>query len=379
MKISVLLSTYNGEAYLREQIESLFSQTFADVNIFIRDDGSSDKTQNILTEYHSYKQITCYTGDHLGFALSMWNLIQICDDAEYYAFCDQDDVWDSDKLEIAVNMLKNEDSSIPLLYCGNVRVTDSSLKTLKSYATREDPVDYLHALIRNHSSGCTSIPIKSMLVVIKKGIPIFLNELLWAAGTAATIQCYSLKGLDVVAALNISTNLHNLVTVIVISMGCSVGILIGQLLGASKFEEAKENSLLLTRYAGLLGLVVALMVISISGIFPTFFKTTEDIRLLGKKFIIASASFLPLIGILNSLYFSLRSGGKIFITLLFDSVFTWVFIVPIAFALCKYSDLPILIIFILVNSLEFIKIIIAYTLIKKGNWISNLVENNKEN
>ena len=219
-----------------------------------------------------------------------------------------------------------------------------------------------------------TIPMKNMLVVIRKSIPIFFNEFLWAAGFVSTFQCYSLKGLDVVASMNIASTLQNLVIVVIISMGCSVGILIGQQLGASKFEEAKENSLRLTRFTGALGLVVALMVISISGVFPTFFETTESIRALGRNFIIINAIFLPLHGILNSLYFTLRSGGKTFITFLFDSVFSWIFIVPTAFVLCKYVNLPILTIFVLVNGLEIIKIIIGYVLIKKGVWISNLAK-----
>lgn len=219
-----------------------------------------------------------------------------------------------------------------------------------------------------------TIPMKNMLVVIRKSIPIFFNEFLWAAGFVSTFQCYSLKGLDVVTSMNIASTLQNLVIVVIISMGCSVGILIGQQLGASKFEEAKENSLRLTRFTGALGLVVALIVISISGIFPTFFETTESIRALGRNFIIINAIFLPLHGILNSLYFTLRSGGKTFITFLFDSVFSWIFIVPTAFMLCKYVNLPVLTIFVLVNGLEIIKIIIGYVLIKKGVWISNLVK-----
>ena len=219
-----------------------------------------------------------------------------------------------------------------------------------------------------------TIPIKNMMVVIKKSVPIFLNEFLWAAGFVSTFQCYSLKGLDVVASMNIASTLQNLVIVVIISMGCSVGILIGQQLGASKFDEAKENSLRLTRFTGALGLVVSLMVISISGIFPTFFETTDSIRTMGRNFIIINAIFLPMHGILNSLYFTLRSGGKTFITFLFDSVFSWIFIVPTAFILCKYVDLPILAIFVFVNGLEIIKIIIGYALIKKGVWISNLVE-----
>ena len=168
MKILVLLSTYNGKEYLSEQIESLLSQTFSEIGILIRDDGSTDGTRSVLARYHENKQINCYAGDNIGFAKSMWNLIQICDNADYYAFCDQDDIWDANKLEVAVNSLKDIDSSIPSLYCGNVRVTDFSLKNLKSSVVRQEPVDYLHALIRNHSPGCTYVFNRSALELLRR-------------------------------------------------------------------------------------------------------------------------------------------------------------------------------------------------------------------
>ncbi len=217
------------------------------------------------------------------------------------------------------------------------------------------------------------IPLDKMKEIVIKSIPLFFNEFLWAAGFTVTFQCYSLKGLDVVAALNIASVLQNLVIVILISMGNAVGILIGQMLGASRFEEAKVNSSRLTKFTAILGMVVALLVIMISAYFPGFYKTSDSIKELAKNFIIINALFLPVIGIVNSLYFTLRSGGKTLITFFFDSVFTWILEVPIAFSLCKYTELPIITIFILVYSLDFIKILIGHILIKKGVWISNLV------
>ena len=216
------------------------------------------------------------------------------------------------------------------------------------------------------------IPLDKAKEIVLKGIPLFFNEFLWAAGFTVTFQCYSLKGLDVIAALNIASVLENLVIVIIISMGNSVGILMGQMLGASKFEEAKVNSSRLTRFTATLGMIVALFVIMISSYFPGFYNTTDSIKELAKNFIIVNALFLPVVGIVNSLYFTLRSGGKTLITFFFDSVFTWILEVPIAFALCKYTELPITTIFIIVYSLNFIKLLIGHILIKKGVWISNL-------
>lgn len=220
--------------------------------------------------------------------------------------------------------------------------------------------------LKIHTSNLKEILIKS--------IPLFFNEFLWAAGIVATTQCYSLKGLDVVAGMNIAMTLHSLVIVVVIALGTSIGIIIGQQLGASKFEEAKENSLLLTEFSFYISLIFTFIVILISKYVPEFYNTTKEIKELARNFIIIHAVYLPVQALLNSLYFTLRSGGKTFITFLFDSVFTCFCVAPIAFLLCKYTELSIITILILVCCLDFIKIIIGYILIKKGVWISNLVE-----
>ena len=214
--------------------------------------------------------------------------------------------------------------------------------------------------------------IKEILI---KSIPLFLNEFLWAAGIVAVSQCYSLKGLDVVAGMNIAMTLHNLVIVIVVAMGTAIGIIIGQQLGALKFEEAKKNSMLLTKFSFFICLVVTLFIILISKYIPEFYNTTKEIKELAKNFIIINAAYLPVQAVLNSLYFTLRSGGKTFITFLFDSVFTCFCVAPVAFLLCKFTELSIIAILILVSCLDFIKIIIGFILIKKGVWIYNLVEN----
>lgn len=246
------------------------------------------------------------------------------------------------------------------------RVVETLIVVIWTYSSKIK-IEYITEALKS-----LKIPLDKAKEIVLKGIPLFFNEFLWAAGFTVTFQCYSLKGLDVIAALNIASVLENLVIVIIISMGNSVGILMGQMLGASKFEEAKVNSSRLTRFTATLGIIVALFVIMISSYFPGFYNTTDSIKELAKNFIIVNALFLPVVGIVNSLYFTLRSGGKTLITFFFDSVFTWILEVPIAFALCKYTELPITTIFIIVYSLNFIKLLIGQILIKKGVWISNL-------
>ena len=166
MKLIVLLSTYNGVNYIRQQLDSLLEQSLPGVEIQVRDDGSTDGTCEILEEYAKLTAVRWYTGENLGPARSFWQLIQDAPDADYYAFCDQDDVWDTDKLEIAVSALERLDVSKPVLYCSDVRVTDMKLHIQAGHMVRPAPADYPHALLRNLAPGCTYVfnrPVRELL------------------------------------------------------------------------------------------------------------------------------------------------------------------------------------------------------------------------
>lgn len=218
------------------------------------------------------------------------------------------------------------------------------------------------------------IPRENAPKIIKKSLPIFFNEFLWAGGMAALTQCYSIRGLDVVAGLNISNALCNLLNVVFIALGNAVGILIGQTLGASRYKEAKNEAFSLMWFTGGVSFILTVILISIAGVFPNLYDTTDTVRNYATFFIVITALFFPLQGFLNALYFTLRSGGKTLVTFLFDSVFSWAVSVPMALLLCNLTSLPILAIFAIVQTADFIKVTIGYILIKKGVWISNLVE-----
>lgn len=156
-KTVILMSTYNGEKFIREQLNSLLQQT-VDVSIEIRDDGSCDGTWDILCEYAEKNgEIHISKGENLGYAKSFWTIMQNAPKADFYAFCDQDDVWDKDKLEIAQKALEKENRDIPLLYFSDVRVTDEKLNIIKNGMIEEMPVDYAHSLIKNIAPGCTFV------------------------------------------------------------------------------------------------------------------------------------------------------------------------------------------------------------------------------
>ena len=218
------------------------------------------------------------------------------------------------------------------------------------------------------------IPLKKMSAVIIKGLPIALNEFLWAGGVAVLTQTYAVRGLNVIAGMNISNAICNLLNVVFIAMGNAVGIIIGHMLGAEKQEEAKKSSVKLMWFTGIICGLLGVILIALSGVFPLLYNTTDEVRYYGRMFIIINALFFPVQGFLNALYFTIRSGGKTLITFLFDSVFTWVVCVSAALVLCYFTQFSIFVIFAIIQALDLVKVIIGYILIKKGIWVNKLVE-----
>ena len=218
------------------------------------------------------------------------------------------------------------------------------------------------------------VPAAQCIQIGKKGLPIFVNEFFWASSMAILTQNYSMKGLSVVAGINISNTICNLFNVSFIALASSVGVILGQYLGGQEFEKAKKASRVLMNFTAGVSLFFGLLLISISGVFPGFYDTTAQVQHMATRFIICTALFFPIQGYINAMYFTLRSGGKTVITFLFDSVFNCLISVPVAFVLCRYTPLPILAIYAVIQALDLIKLVIGGILIRKGVWISNLVE-----
>ena len=219
------------------------------------------------------------------------------------------------------------------------------------------------------------IPRSLIKSIIVKGMPLLLNETFWSMGMAALTQCYSVRGLHVVAAVNISNTIGNLFNVSFIAMGSAVAIIMGQMLGAGKLEEARDTNNKLIMFTILLCVGIALCMALFAPLFPKFYNTEEATRELATGFILLQALFMPQQGFLNAAYFTLRSGGKTIITFFFDSVFICMVSVPIAFVLSRFTTLPVLLIFALVQAGDWIKCIIGSILVKKGIWIQNIINN----
>lgn len=221
-----------------------------------------------------------------------------------------------------------------------------------------------------------SFKIPSVLVgnIFKTGLPLLLNEALWSAGMAMLMQCYSLRGIQVVAAINIATTVANVFNVVSISMGSAVAIIIGQLLGAGKLEEAKDTDRKLIFFAVSSCILFGAMMAGVAPFFPNMYNTTQQVKETATWLICIAALCMPLFACTNATYFTLRSGGKTVVTFFFDSGFVWTLSIPVAYCLSRYTQLPIVLLYLVCQSLEAIKCMIGLFLVKKGVWIRNIVD-----
>lgn len=220
-----------------------------------------------------------------------------------------------------------------------------------------------------------SLRVPSALVkqVIILGTPLLLNEILWSAGMTVLNQCYSLRGLEVVSAVNISTTVSNLFFCAFFSMGTTVSIIIGQLLGAGELEKAVDEDAKLIAFSVALCFAVGLVMAMLAPLIPQIYNTTDTVKRIASELLLVSAAMMPVNAFTNSAYFTLRSGGKTVITFVFDCVFVWVLSIPVAFILSRYTAMHILPMYIVVQALDIIKCAIGYVLLKKRKWVKNLV------
>ncbi len=218
-----------------------------------------------------------------------------------------------------------------------------------------------------------SVPGSLVIKIMQKGSPLMLNELLWSAGMAIMTQCYSTYGLVVIAGLNISSTISNVCNIVWLAMGNAIAIIIGQLLGAGKMEEARDTDRKLIFFSVSSCFVIGGVLLALAPVFPQIYNTSKEVRSLATRLIIVGACFMPVQAFLHGAYFTLRSGGQTVITFLFDSCFLWACSIPVAFFLSRYSGLPVLATYLICQSLDIIKCVIGVVLVKKGVWLRNIV------
>lgn len=206
-----------------------------------------------------------------------------------------------------------------------------------------------------------------------KGAPLLINEGLWSAGMAILNQSYSTRGLEVVAAVNISSTVSNLFFCAFFAFGNAVSILVGQLLGAGELERAKDEDRKLITCSVLTSTFFGIILFLTAKTIPNMYNTTPMVREIASQFLMVNALFMPLNGFIHTVYFTLRCGGKTIITVIFDSAFIWCLSVPLAILLSRLTDIYVIYIFLAVYSLDFIKTALGGYFLKKGSWINNLV------
>ena len=217
------------------------------------------------------------------------------------------------------------------------------------------------------------VPLSLVRRILAKGLPLMLNELLWASGITVVSRLYSLRGLDVVAANNINYTFFNVFSVAFMSAGVAIGIILGQMLGAGEAEEAKRASRRLTVFSVVVSVVVAGVYAAISGVVPEFYNTTGPVRRMATGLMLICAATMPLEAYASAVYFTLRSGGQALVTVIFDSGFVWAVSVPAAFVIERYTNLPILAMYAIVQCLNIIKCFIGYLFYRTGRWAANIV------
>ena len=217
------------------------------------------------------------------------------------------------------------------------------------------------------------MPFDEFKMILVKGFPLMVNEVLWAAGMTTVTQCYSVRGLSVVAGLNIATTITNLFNIVYLQLGGCISIVVGQYLGAGELKEAKDADNKMIVFSVFCCVIMAVVMYLVGGFFPKIYNTSEEIKSLATSFIAVSALIMPFCSFTHASYFTLRSGGKTLVTFLFDSVFTWVIVVPTAFVLAHYTGLGIVSIYFFVQATELIKVIIGYAMVKSNVWLVQMV------
>ena len=265
--------------------------------------------------------------------------------------------------------------------CGfpELGVTGAAIATVLSRYV-ETAVIMVYTHMKSHHFGfirgayrSLRVPKPLMISILRRGTPLLVNEFLWSSGMAVLLQCYSVRGLDVVAACNIATTVSNLFKVVFLSMGNAVAIMVGQALGANDIERAKNCTWRLMTLSVGSNLIMATLLALFAPAIPNIYNTEPHVRQIATQLIYVVAVMMPAYSFSHCCYFTLRSGGKTIITFLFDSVFTWCVNVPAAWLLAYKTGLGIVPLYFGVQALEMVKVVGGFVLVKKGVWIHNIV------
>ena len=217
------------------------------------------------------------------------------------------------------------------------------------------------------------VPARLIRRVLPTAAPLLVNEILWSLGMTFINQLYSSRGLNAVAALNITGTAWNLFCVIMFAMGSAVSIMVGQRLGAGQLEEARDVDRKLIFLTEVIHVVIGAAMILAAPYIPLLYNVGEDVRDLTRRMLIIAGLSLPLHSFAHVCYFTIRSGGRTIITFLFDAVYTWAVTVLLAFLLTRYTSLDIVRIYFCVQFIDILKLVIGLLMLRSDFWARNVV------
>lgn len=285
---------------------------------------------------------------------------------------------------VAVNFVFNGILIFGLLGAPALGVTGAAIATVLSRF-----VELAILLLYTHTHGekhkfivgayrSPHVPAELMRRIVAKGLPLMINEVFWAAAVTTTNSCYSVRGLDVVAASNIASTVTQLFNVVYLSFGTAIAIIVGNLLGAGHLEEALDTDRKLITFSVLCASGVGAVLLALSPLFPKLYNTTDEVRSLATYMIVIFALLMPFAAYANCAYFTLRSGGRVFITFVFDSVYMWAIVVPTAYLLTEFTALSIFIVFPVCQGLDILKACLGYGMLRQKTWLRRLVVDDAE-
>ncbi len=224
----------------------------------------------------------------------------------------------------------------------------------------------------------TSFAIPSSLIknFIVKGSPLVVNEIMWSVGQAAISQCYSLRGLNGVAAINITLTIVNLFSIVNYGLGTAISIVVGHSLGAGKIDEAIENCYKVLFFGFSCCFVLGVLMFVVTPLFPEIYNTSDEVKDLAASLLRISSCMLPVQALYLGSYFTLRAGGKTITTFLFDSCYTCFLSFPFVFVLTHYTQLGIFMVYLLVQLLDVPKVFLGLGLVRGKKWANQIVEVN---
>ena len=222
------------------------------------------------------------------------------------------------------------------------------------------------------------LPRALMFNIAIRGMPLILNECLWSVAMTMRNQAYSMRGLDVVAAINIATVLINLASVVYLSCGSSIAIIIGAELGAGKIEKARDSAWKMLAFSVFCAIATGLVMIAVAPFFPLIYETTEAVRSLASYMTVVAALLLPFCAFSHAAYFTIRSGGNVLVTFLMDCGFMWAIVVPISMIIAHFTQLDIRIFYPICQSTEILKLIAGLVILCRGKWAKQLVAVTKD-